>query len=75
MKKLLLSITVVIAIFTLVFLSVSLPVASADDGQHNGLETGKGHDIGNGKGHDKHGCDQTCPLCGGNPCIPPCPGV
>ncbi len=48
---------------------VAFPMASAD----NGL--GKGHDKGQGLGHDKHGCSADCPICGGNPCIPPCPGV
>ena len=79
MKKLVLSIAVVIALLTLLSLSVGLPVASADEGLHTGYETGQGHTdfpgSGLGLGHDKHECDPTCPLCGGYPCIPPCPGV
>lgn len=57
---------------------ISVPIASADNGLHKGFEIGIGHtDHGQGKGlgHEKHGCDATCPLCGGNPCVPPCPGV
>lgn len=52
---------------------VAFPMASGPS------DLGKGHTdfpgMGKGLGHEKHGCDPTCPLCGGNPCIPPCPDV
>ncbi len=54
---------------------VAFPMASADNGLHKGWENGEGHDYDSGKGHAIHGCDPTCPLCGGNPHIPPCTGV
>ena len=41
-------------------------------------DSGKGHSMpgqGLGKGHTNHDCDDTCSICGGNPCVPPCPGV
>ena len=46
---------------------VAFPMASGN----NGL--GKGHYQGLGKGHEKHGCDLSCPLCGGTLCVPPLP--
>ena len=48
---------------------VAFPMASGPSG------LGKGHDKGQGLGHEKHGCNDDCPICGGNPHIPPCTGV
>jgi hypothetical protein len=71
MKRLLL-LTILVALLVSL---VDMPTASGDNGLHKGYTIGEGHCKLCGKGHDKHGCDSTCPLCGGNPCIPPCPGV
>ena len=58
---------------------VAFPMASGDNGLGKGHVIGEGHTNfpgqGLGKGHAIHECDPTCPLCGGNPHIPPCTGV
>ena len=61
----------------LLFCLIISQIAAEDSGLHKGWELGQGHEThqGNGFGHDMHGCDATCPLCGGNPCVPPCPGA
>jgi hypothetical protein len=57
---------------------VAFPVASGDSGLHGGWVNGEGHTNfpgqGLGEGHPKHGCSADCPICGGNPHIPPCEG-
>ena len=56
---------------------VGVQNVNSDSGLHKGWVLGCGHEEceGLGFGHDKHGCDPTCTLCGGYPCVPPCPGV
>jgi hypothetical protein len=53
---------------------VAFPMASADSGLHKGYVLGEGHYYDSGKGHANHNC-YTCPICGGNVCIPPCPNA
>jgi hypothetical protein len=72
MKRLLL-LTILVALLVSL---VDMPIASGDNGLHKGYSIGEGHYCEHcGKGHDKHGCNPSCPLCGGYPCIPPCPNA
>ncbi len=68
-----------ITLVALLAVFIGAPIINADDDSPIGFEIGIGHidypGGGLGEGHEKHDCDPTCPICGGYPCIPPCPGT
>ena len=75
MKKVLLLTTLVALLVSF----IAVPIASGNNGLAKGYYIGEGHTDypgqGLAKGHAKHGCDPTCPFCGGYHCIPPCDGT